>query len=307
MIYIIIVLALLLTIITIKYCLYRRQIKEICRQLSFVIENDTNKGFTSFISTSEIIELERLINEMNENAKNDKISYKRKDRQLKEALANVSHDIRTPLTSLKGYFELLRVEENVEKQLEYGAIMEERMDNLSELLEELFAYTRLQNDDYEIELSEINLTKPVLDTLFGFYEAIEAKRLEPEIEVYDGPVMINGNELAIKRIISNIIKNALVHGNGELKINYWTAKVGEVTSKGSGLVCFECSNSVDNPKDIDVAQIFDRFYKADKARSKISTGLGLAIAKASVEKMNGVIEARLEDNLFTISVSFKII
>lgn len=304
MIIVIAIMALALIIITIKYIMYRRQIGDICRQLWFVLNNETNLGLTSSVDQKEILELEKLINMLNDNAKNDRIAYKRKDRQLKEALANVSHDIRTPLTSLKGYFQLLKTEENVDKQMEYAEIMEERMDNLTELLEELFAFTRLQNDDYEIELSECNLTKPVLDTLFSIFDMIKEQHIEPEIDVFDGPVMINGNELAIKRVVSNIIKNALLHGNGRLKLKY-KCKKNEIT--GEDRVYFECANSVENPDDIDVSQVFERFYKADKARSSSSTGLGLAIAKASVEKMGGQIDAGLEGDIFKICISFKVI
>lgn len=283
-----------------KYITYRRQIKDICRQLEFQKEQETNIMLSSDVKKKEVIRLLQLLDERNETARQERILYQKKDRQLKEALANVSHDIRTPLTSLKGYFQLLRTEKAVEKQREYGDVMEERMNNLTELLEELFAFTRLQNDDYEIELFRCNLTKPILDTLFSFFELFKAQGTEPELDVYDGPVFIQGNELAIKRVVSNLIKNAMVHGKGDLQITYQKSQDGKE-------IIFQCANTVSNPDEIDVTQVFERFYKADKARSKRSTGLGLAIAKASVIKMRGNIEAALEGNMFRIIVRFPIV
>lgn len=296
----IIILAVALILMIIKYIFYRRQIKDICRQLSFVQKHDTNILFSSSVDAKEILELEALIGRMKETAQNDRASFIRKDRQLKEALANVSHDIRTPLTSLKGYFQLLRKEDNIEKQMKYAEIMEERMDNLTELLEELFDFTRLQNDEYRVELTECNLTKAVLDSLFSFFDVIKQRNIEPEMDIYEDPIYMNGNELAIKRIISNVIKNALVHGNGELKFHY-------SVDKEKGYAAFSCVNSVEHPEDIDITQVFDRFYKADKARSKTSTGLGLAISYNLVKRLGGTIEADMDGNMFGIYIQFPII
>lgn len=295
---IIAVLALALIIITIKYILYRRQIKKICRQIQFVSENTTNHRVRTDLNHKEIVELAELINHMSEEHNKKEITLLNKDKRLKETLTSVSHDIRTPLTSLKGYFELLMSEEDVEKKLQYAGVMNERMDNLSDLLDELFTYTKLQNQDYKLEMEDYNMTKLVLDTIFSFYEIFKEKGYEPELDIDEKSYKVLCNDVAVKRVISNVIKNALVHGMGDIKISYGVV---------DGAVIFTCENSIPHPENMDITQVFDRFYKADKARNEKSTGLGLAIAKEMVEKMEGNIEAKLAGKKFIIEIRFQVI
>ena len=299
-IFLIIVLFIALLLITTKYILYRRQVKTICRQLRFMENDMTNHKLRTDLTDKEIVELAELINDMCEAHNKKEISLMNKDRRLKETLTFVSHDIRTPLTSLKGYFELLMSEEDVEKKLQYAGVMSERMDNLSDLLDELFTYTKLQNQDYKLEMEERDMTKLVLDTIFSFYEIFKEQGYEPELSIDEKSYKVMCNDVAIKRVISNVIKNALVHGMGEIKLRYGVVEMVD----GSKQLVFACENSLAHPENMDISQVFERFYKADKSRNEKSTGLGLAIAKEMVEKMSGHIEARLEDRRFIIEVGF---
>ncbi len=294
---IIAVLFVALLIITIKYLLYRRQVKDICRQIQFVSQNITNHRVRTDLNQKEIVQLAELINTMCEEHNKKEISLLNKDKRLKETLTSVSHDIRTPLTSLKGYFELLMSEEDAEQKLKYAGVMSERMDNLSDLLDELFTYTKLQNEDYRLDMESHDMTKLVLDTIFSFYEIFKEKGYEPELDIDEKSYKVMCNDVAVKRVISNVMKNALVHGMGDIKLSY-----GENEHKQ---VVFTCENSIPHPENMDITQVFDRFYKADKARNEKSTGLGLAIAKEMVERMDGTIEARLEDRRFIITIWFK--
>ncbi|MBR3598529.1 MAG: HAMP domain-containing histidine kinase [Lachnospiraceae bacterium] len=290
---IIVVLVIAFLTITIKYILYRRQIKSICRQIQFVSGDITNHRVRTDLTEKELVELAQLLNEMSDKHNKESVELINKDRRLKETLTSVSHDIRTPLTSLKGYFELLMSEEDTDKKLQYAGVMSERMDNLSDLLDELFTYTKLKNQDYKLELEECDMTKLVLDTIFSFYESFKQAKIEPKLDIDEKKHMVMANDVAMKRVISNIVKNAVVHGVGQLEISYGVD--GDKLS-------FICKNKVAHPEDIDVTQIFDRFYKADKARSEKSTGLGLAIAKEFTEKMGGSIKAKLEGDVFAVKL-----
>ncbi len=301
--YILAAVILLFMIVSVKYVSYRRQVKDICRQLQFIINENSNYRIRTEIGEKEMSELAALLNEMNDTYANKELDMRQKDERLKDTLVCLSHDIRTPLTSLKGYFRLLLQEENHNRQLKYAEVMSERMDNLADLLEELFTYTRLQNDDYHLEVQTQDMTKLVLDTLFSFYEEFNKRGLIPQLTVEEKQCYVNCNEVAVKRIISNIIKNALTHGTDDITISYICRTEEEKGSCGS--VIFVCENTVSHPETIDLSQIFDRFYKADKARSRNSTGLGLAITKELVRKMDGEIDAELTGNRFKITVSFR--
>ena len=275
------VLGILLIIISIQFARYRRQIKDICRQMSFLEEEQSNKLVTIQYATKEFEDLAGHINVLNEKCRKQVWEYRQKDERLKEAIANLSHDIRTPLTSLSGYFDLLCDCEEEQDEERYQQIIRERIRTLETMLEELFTYTKLQNDAYVLELQKENITKIVCD----------------DIRVEEDNVWIWGNQTAAARIIQNIIRNALLHGSGGLEIR---------AGRENRIYSFECSNTVENPEEIDVEQVFTRFYKSDSARQAVSTGLGLAITKELTERMGGTICARLEGNCFYIRVEFEI-
>ncbi len=292
-------LSVILLFLIIKYVGYRRQVQDICRQLQFIENNTTNQKVRINIVNKEIVQLTDLINEMYESHNNKEIELLNKDKRLKETLTAVSHDIRTPLTSLKGYFELLMEEDSVDNKKEYAAIMSERMNDLSELLDELFTYTKLQNKEYKLELQQHDMTKLVLDCIFSFYEIFKKKGVEMDFDIDQKSYMVMCNDIAIKRVITNIIKNAYVHGKSRVAISYGATKESQHKR-----IFFTCSNDVNRPEEIDMKQIFERFYKADRSRNEKSTGLGLAIAKEMVDRMNGCMEAALENDVFTITVLF---
>ncbi|MDE6615023.1 MAG: HAMP domain-containing histidine kinase [Lachnospiraceae bacterium] len=283
----------LLVIVIIKHILYRRQVINICRQMVFIRENDTNRIIYNDIIEKEILNLTSLINLMHEEHKAKENILKEKDKRLKIAMAGISHDIRTPLTSLRGFFELLENETDTEKKKKYSKIIDGKLIELTELLEELFTYTKLQNEDYVLELGRYDFTKIVLGTLFSFYGTFKEKNIEAEVDIDEEPVIVTCNDVAVKRILSNILKNAMLHGSGKIGITYKT---------GNSRVEFLCKNSIENHWEIDISQIFDRFYKADMARSKGSTGLGLSVAKELACRMGGDISACIKDGMFIIKL-----
>lgn len=294
------VLGILLVLVTIKYILYRRQIRDICRQMQFLRESGGRLNIRLKGTQKEMKELAKQIDALREQQNMREIEMFDRDRQLKETLANVSHDIRTPLTSLKGYFRLFQTEQDARKKQGYLDIMQERMDALSELLEELFTYTRLQDARYELELSRQDLTPIVLRTLFSFYGECRKRKLDMDVQVEETPLVAMGNEGAVGRVIANIVRNAMLHGSGRLELVYGAE---------GNQIQFVCRNSVDEEtkKDMEISRVFERFYKGDKARSKSSTGLGLAIAKELVERMNGTIEASYIDEMFAVRICIPLV
>lgn len=285
--------ALVLILILISY---RRQVRKTCRQLAFMLENETNMRLTSDLSDREFNELIDSVNSMIDKTEKLCREAAKGEQSLKEAVTNISHDIRTPLTSLDGYFQLLSQSGSEEEREHYIGIIQGRISSLKDMLEELFTYAKLQNSAYEIECSPIDFSKCALDTMFTFYEEFKSRNIEPQADIQDGHFFINGNEEAVRRIVQNLIKNALEHGGSVINIRLY-CKDGEV--------CFCCENDVEQPDDIDITQVFTRFYKADCARKSTSTGLGLAISKALTQRMNGSISAELRGNLFVIQARFR--
>lgn len=278
--------------------LYRRQVHTTCRQLAFIKANDTNMQLSGDELFEELNALKDEINEILTKEKETVLQTRRNEELFKETITNISHDIRTPLTSLDGYFQLLQQSESEKEKEGYIAIIEERIESLNSMLEELFTYTKLQNSRYEPELEEMDFARCVYDTVFSFYEDFKAKGIEPDISFQEEVFLIMGNKEAIRRALQNVIKNAKEHGSGSLSLRLF---------QKDGNVEFVCANAVVNPSEIDMEKVFVRFYKSDIARTQSSTGLGLAIAKGLIDKMNGAIEAKLEENLFSITIRFEML
>lgn len=281
--------------LTVGMAMILRQIREICRRLSFIRSHQTNMRLTA---DTPFPVMNRLIDEIDaflEEEAGEKMRIRRESRGLKDSLTGISHDIRTPLTSLSGYFQLLTREESPQERERYCTIIRARIDSLEAMLEELFTYTRLQNSDYQIEMERMDVTRCAIDTVLAFYGQFAEKNMQPEVNIEEEAAYIYGNPEAVRRIFQNMVKNALVHGSGEM----WVSLHRE-----EGRVVFRCANRCEAPEEINIEEVFSRFYKADPARKDTSTGLGLTIAAELAGRMKGGLTARLQENIFTVDAVF---
>jgi len=276
----------------------QRQIRDICRQLWFLKDHDSNMMISSEIRFGGMGYLTDTLNEIVELRKWERKRYLDKEKSISDIYTNLSHDIRTPLTSLDGYFQLLKGSEITEEQQHYIMVIQERISSLKDMLEELFTFTKLQNDDYVLELNPCSLNRILMDTLFSYYDIWKEKDIDPKFEITEESLMIEGNSQALGRTIRNIIKNGFEHGEKQFEV---------VLERKGQTAVLSLKNMVSEPGKIDISQIFERFYKADEARSDSSTGLGLSIAKEFVLRMNGAIRAEMEDNRFCIYIEFPLI
>nr|WP_330399238.1 HAMP domain-containing sensor histidine kinase [Mediterraneibacter gnavus] len=274
---------------------YKRQVKDICRQLRFLQECDSNMLITTEMKKGHIEELAELLNTLLKERKRERADYQKKEQMIADIYTNLSHDIRTPLTSLDGYFQLLEETQEENDRKRYIQIIQERIESLKEMLEELFTYTKLQNGTYELKLEPQNVGQILKETVFSYYDDWAEQEISPQFEITEEPVWIRGNKQALRRTIQNIIKNGLDHGNKEIRIQL---------SRNEKQMELVFQNKIEPGEQIDISRVFERFYKADKARSKSSTGLGLSIAKGFVEKMHGEIAAEIKEDWFCIKISF---
>ena len=289
------VLSVLILILICILISYKRQVKDICRQLRFLQECDSNMLITTEMKKGHIEELAELLNTLLKERKKERADYQKKERMIADIYTNLSHDIRTPLTSLDGYFQLLEETQEENDRKRYIQIIQERIESLKEMLEELFTYTKLQNGTYELKLEPQNVGQILKETVFSYYDDWAEQGISPQFEITEEPVWIRGNKQALRRTIQNIIRNGLDHGNKEIRIQL---------SRNEKQMELVFQNKIEPGEQIDISRVFERFYKADKARSKSSTGLGLSIAKEFVQKMHGEIAAEIKEDWFCIKISF---
>ena len=276
---------------------YQRQVKDICRQLEFLMKHDSNMLIHREFGLGGIGMLSDRLNDLLELRRKEKQYYQEKETLIADTYTNLSHDIRTPLTSLDGYFQLMEACENVEEQRRYLNIIHERIHSLNEMLEELFMFTKLKNESYRLELTSCCINRILKETVFSYYDEWVRREIQPDIQITEEQLYIDGNKQGLSRIIQNVIKNGLDHGEKKIRI---------VLKREQNQAVLRISNQVIASEKIDIEHVFDRFYKADAARSKTSTGLGLSIAREFVRRMNGEIGAKIEENEFIVEMSFNL-
>ena len=272
---------------------YQRQVKDICRQLAFLMKHDSNMLIHREFGLGGIGMLSDRLNDLLELRRKEKQYYQEKETLIADTYTNLSHDIRTPLTSLDGYFQLMEACENVEEQRRYLSIIHERIHSLNEMLEELFMFTKLKNESYRLELTSCCINRILKETVFSYYDDWVRREIQPDIQITEEQLYIDGNKQGLSRIIQNVIKNGLDHGEKKIRI---------VLKREQNQAVLRISNQVTASEQIDIEHVFDRFYKADAARSKTSTGLGLSIAREFVRRMNGEIGAKIEENEFIVEM-----
>ncbi|EHK2327526.1 HAMP domain-containing histidine kinase [Clostridium perfringens] len=220
--------------------------------------------------------------------------YKEKDMELREAIANMSHDLRTPLTSIMGYVYLLNDDKlNKEERKEYLKIIEKRSLVLNDLITNFYGLSRIQADQYEIKFEPVNLELVLGEIIAAFYETLDYKFGEPEINIEEGLGPVLGDKQALNRIFTNLIENIIKHGEGEVKISL---------KKKNKYIVMEFSNKAEDLEAKDVNRIFEKFFTKDRMRTGQNTGLGLAIVKLLVEKQGQKIEAKKVGNRLVINI-----
>ena len=209
------------------------------------------------------------------------------DRELKEAVTNISHDLRTPLTAICGYLDLLQTEEKSENAARYLSLIENRVEAMKQLTEELFRYSVILSTG-ELVLEPVCVNGVLEESIAAFYGAMTGRNIQPEIHITENRIQRQLNREALGRVFSNILNNALKYSDGDLAI----------IMRDDGQIIF--SNTASGLNKVQVGKLFDRFFTVEAARN--SNGLGLAISKALVEQMGGTIQAKLQDGRLYICI-----
>ena len=267
---------------------YRAQMLEMAQILEETPE-ESNLRLTVRMSGAAPRRLCRAVNARLEEGRRLRLETQRRERELKYTMACISHDIRTPLAGAMGYLTLLEGEP--ERQAEYRSIIDKRLRELDELLDELFLYTRLQSGSLPLECRGLAALPPLWDALAEFYPQLEAAGVEPELRFDREDMTLWASPEALGRVYRNLIANALRHGGGGLAV-----------SGRDGVISF--SNALPPGPRPDPEHLFDRFYQSSPARAKGGAGLGLSIVRELMERMGGQVSAAIMGDTLEIKLSF---
>ncbi len=304
------VLIVILLILIWKIVVMRRAVKEIREGITQKLETETNTLLTIDSRDRQMRALADVINADLRRLRVQRQKYEQGNLTLKENITNISHDIRTPLTAICGYLELLEEEEKSEKALRYLAVVKERTETLKRLTEELFAYATAVPAEYaengmemtwlscdgqrdkelDKEYEDVVLNEVLEESISAYYGALKTRGITPQITMSETKVIRRVNPAALSRIFANILGNAVKYSAGDLQI----------CLSESGQITF--SNHAPSLDEIQVGRLFDKFYTVENAVQ--STGLGLAIARLLTEQMGGRITAQYAEEILTITVLF---
>ena len=283
------VLAVVIVILMVKIRIMQKSMDEICACMTEHLSTDTNRLITVSSSDRYVRHLASEIARQLTELRRQRRQYISGDRELKEAVTNISHDLRTPLTAICGYLELLEAEKMTDNTRRYVEQISNRTEALKALTEELFRYSVISSVS-DLSYEKVNVGRVLEDTLISFYGAFEQKNITPNVSLPDSVMIRTLDKSALSRIFGNIISNALKYSDGDFF----------VTMTDTGEITF--SNTASELSSVDVGKLFDRFYTVDSARK--STGLGLSIAKLLTERMGGHISAEYREKTLSIMISF---
>ena len=268
----------------------RHSIREAAEELNEKLRTDTNTLISISTGDRTVRTLAAQINNQLRALRKERLKLQTGNDELTTAVTNISHDLRTPLTAICGYLDLLEQEPQSEKSGRYLAVIRERTDAMRSLTEELFRYSVITATTDELCMEEVFLNDILEQSLAGFYGALSARGITPELQMPEEKVVRRLDAAALRRIFDNVLSNAVKYSSGDLAVSLMP----------DGAVTF--SNSAPSLSRVQAERLFDRFYTVETARS--STGLGLSIAKLLTEKMGGTITAEYESGHLQICIAF---
>lgn len=285
------ILIVVVVILCIKIHFLHRAMEEMEAGFGERIAQDTNTLIT--ISSGDRV-ARRLAGQLNDQLRllrQERRRLQSGDRELKEAVTNISHDLRTPLTAICGYLDLLKGEEKSNTAKRYLSMIENRTEAMKMLTEELFHYSVITFEEEQMEYEEVVLNRVLEESISAYYGAFKKTGITPEIKMTEKKILRSLDKKTLQRILENVISNGIKYSGGDFQIEL--TDYGEMNFTNTA----PCLNAVQ------VGRLFQRFYTVAAARQ--STGLGLSIAKNLTEKMGGKITAEYQNGRLCIKILFE--
>lgn len=294
-----IVVIIIAVILSVHILRYKKQLHDLVEQIEFIRENDTNLRLELFLHSNEFKKLVKQVNSILDEKREDKVASNKAEQEFKAAITNVSHDLRTPLTSIVGYIDMLK-NQNVtsEDHEDYYEIVRGRVQYLVQMLDHLFEFARIESGEYMVSREKVDIVQTFVETLYLFHHDFSKKKAEPQLDIPEVPLYVSGDKDILRRIFENLIKNAFVHGEGDLSVSIEQIR---------GYASINVQNHAPSLNEQDIQYLFDRFYTSDPSRSRKTTGLGLSITKRLVDLLDGEVHAYKKEEDLVILVEFKLI
>ena len=278
----------ILIFLSIKLMFIKKSVKDIKEQINLILRSDTNNLITISSSDKDVKELAESLNVELKELRNQRLQYENGNQELKKSITNVSHDMRTPLTAISGYIDLIKNQKEENKKDDYLKIIERKTKDLTAMIEQLFDYSKAVDLGIKIEKQRYCLNELLEETIANYYINFKENNIIPSISITEEKIYKDIDKNAITRVFENILSNVIKYSNGDFK----------VTLNNDGKIIF--SNQATSLDATTVQKIFDRYYTVENAKK--STGLGLAIAKQLVEMNGGKISVQYFNEKLIIEI-----
>lgn len=272
----------------VKIYLMKRSAREIANEFADRLQTDTNTLIYISSHDKDMRYLSDSINKQLRILRKEHLQYYQGNTELKNAITNISHDLRTPLTAIAGNLYMIEKTDDLSEIRGYIAVIAERTETMKQLTEELFRYSMIVSNESKEGTEEVFVNQVLAESISSFYPVLTEKGITPQIHLTDARIVRNVNRSELARVFSNLLNNAVKYSNGDL----------DITLSDTGEITF--ANTAKELSTVEVEQLFDRFYTVEVARN--STGLGLSIARTLVERMGGSITAEYDDGRLTIRI-----
>ncbi len=280
--------AVIIVLLLLKIYALHKAAKEIESAFADRLTTDTNTLIDISSADRTMRRLADSINIQLRRLRKERHRFVQGDLELKNAVTNISHDLRTPLTAICGYLDLLEEEKMTEKAERYISIIRNRAELLSQLTEELFRYSIIVSSENSQKSEPVNVGSVLEESVASFYTALKERKIVPNIQLTEEKVIRTLDRSALSRVFSNLLNNVIKYSDGDLNI----------TLSKTGTIIF--TNTASGLNEVQAGRLFDRFYTVEAARK--STGLGLTIARTLMEQMGGAISAEYKNDKLSITI-----
>ncbi len=290
------VLTVLCAVLIFRLCMIRKQLRSIKEELPLTTQSGYNRQLTVSLADNSVTALATEINKNLEHQKQLKFRTEQVERSMKQSVSDIAHDLRTPLTVIKGNLQMLEASEQLsEKGCEYLRVCIDKTDAMKQMADEFFELSVLESDSGAVRLSRIDLTSLLVEFILDSEAVIRCRGIEPVIELPEKSLYVMADESMLQRMLSNLLNNILKHARSSFELS--------LSLKGDKTV-LSFSNELRLDESLDTDRLFERTYRGDKARNGSGAGLGLYIVKLLAEKQNAAVQAIIRDNKLDISIVF---
>ena len=286
-----------LIVVLFKYVQIKRQIRNLSKQMTDLTTGKSEKMLDISLVDKDIEQLAAVLNQYNEKQRQSIASTLRHEMYLKESIANISHDLRTPLTVILGHLQLLKKENLSAGQTQRIETIYNKAERMKALIQTFYDVSVIDAKEVTPVREDFNLTNLLINLITENAPALEAKGISPVIGLPNHSVYLHSDYGMVERIFQNLIINAIRYSSGSIKIDL---KQGKEKS-----AIFIIENPIDSKVEIDPNRLFERFYTGDKSRHNSGTGVGLAVVKLLTDKLGGNVFAKIENDTLTISLEIK--